>query len=116
MYPVPELSLCAGEEEASKRAKSVVAGFLKHQRLARRKCETLVYTPRFSWRRLIKWHTLFVTTDSCARRPKRPGFLLGAVLSGVAPTLRGDTRSNGFLPGTAGVLPAFPSSVWSPTI
>jgi len=55
--------------------KSAVSGFLRYQRLATRKCETLVYTPRFSWRRLIKWHTIFVTTDSCARRsPEPPGF------------------------------------------
>src|SRR5215469_7619061 len=56
----------------SKRPKLTVAGFLKHQGLATRKCETLVYTPRFLWRRLIKWHTEFVTTDCCARRSPEP--------------------------------------------
>jgi len=55
---------------------------------------------------LIKWHTVFVTTDFRARRsPERPVFLCG-----VVPTLRGNTRWTVFLPGTAGILPAFPST------
>ncbi|HKD23495.1 MAG TPA: hypothetical protein VKB71_15875, partial [Rhizomicrobium sp.] len=67
-----QAELIPPHNSSSKRPKLTVAGFLQRQGLARRKCETLVYTPRFSWRRLIKWHTIFVTTDSCARRSDEP--------------------------------------------
>src|SRR5215472_19079557 len=61
--------------KAQKGPKTVVSGFDMNQGLATPKCETLVYTPRFSLQRLIKWHTDFVTTQCCARRSiEPPGF------------------------------------------
>jgi hypothetical protein len=46
------------------------------QRLTSQKRESFVNPARLPLTRLIKKHTHFVTTTCCARRPKRPGFLL----------------------------------------
>src|SRR6516162_9240056 len=78
--------------------------------LASRKRESFVNPLGFRLRLLIKKHTDFVTTDCCARRSDEPpGFFISYWCCSV---VHRDTRWNGFLSGTAGFQPAFPSTIW----
>jgi hypothetical protein len=69
---------------------------VENQCLAARKRESFVNLLSLRLCVLIKKYTQTTTTQSCARRsPEPPGFLLPV-----------------FLPGTAGILPAFLSTIW----